>query len=150
MAKLLKILIGAVPVIAVLVAAAFLTPPDFPLLTRQILLFVWGIGGMVVAERVLFGPDWGRVRATLGFVSPRRRTVVVAAPARDHDRDDRRRHRGDCHHDQQSDPRPARKRALAPRVLALLGRLNLARRCRSAGLFRHRRAMVATLLTPPL
>src|SRR5262245_11230477 len=75
---LLKLLIGAVPVIAVLVAAAFLTPPELPLLQRQILLFLWGVGGMPVAERVLFGADWRRAYMTLGFVSPRRRAVVVA------------------------------------------------------------------------
>ena len=78
LATLLKILAGAVPVIAVLVAAAFLVPPDFPLLLRQILLFICGVGGMFIAERALFGPDWSRVRAALGFVSPRWRAVLVA------------------------------------------------------------------------
>ncbi len=73
-----KVLAGSVPVIAILVAAAFLTPPDFPLLARQVLLCAVGVGGTMVAERILFGPGFGRVVRALGFVMPAGRAVAVA------------------------------------------------------------------------
>ncbi len=75
---LLKILIGSVPVIAALVAAAFVLPADFPFFPRQALLCVVGVAGTVVAERLLFGPGWPRIRAALGLALPRGRAVVVA------------------------------------------------------------------------
>jgi membrane protease YdiL (CAAX protease family) len=73
-----RVLIGAVPVIAVLVAAAFVTPPDLPHLARQLLLFAWGVGGIVVSERLIFGTGWARLPRSLGFVRPRRHALVVA------------------------------------------------------------------------
>ncbi len=73
-----KVLAGSVPVIAILVAAAFLTPPDFPLLARQMLLCAVGVGGMVLAERLLFGPGPRRVARALGLVVPTARAVIVA------------------------------------------------------------------------
>jgi membrane protease YdiL (CAAX protease family) len=73
-----KILIGSVPVIAVLVAAAFLTPPGLPHLARQIVLCALGVGGMFIAERLMFGPPWRRVVAALGFTAPHARAVMVA------------------------------------------------------------------------
>jgi len=73
-----KVVLGAAPVIAVLVAAAFVVPPDFPYLERQLILFAVGVGGIVVAERFLFGTRWRRVPTALGFVVPRGRAVAVA------------------------------------------------------------------------
>lgn len=73
-----KIALGSFPVIAFLVAAAFFTPPDFPLLARQILLFIWGMGGIFIAERFLFAPDWRQAATALGFVAPTPRASLVA------------------------------------------------------------------------
>jgi membrane protease YdiL (CAAX protease family) len=73
-----KLLIGSVPVIVILVAAAFVVPPGFPLLLRQVLLFVVGVGGTMVAERLLFGPGWTRIVTALGFVAPGARAATVA------------------------------------------------------------------------
>jgi membrane protease YdiL (CAAX protease family) len=78
MTTLAKVLIGAVPVIVVLVAAAFLTPPDFPLLARQFLLFAWAGIGIFLAEYLLFGPDLGRIAEAAGLVAPHWRAVAVA------------------------------------------------------------------------
>jgi membrane protease YdiL (CAAX protease family) len=75
---LLMLLVGSVPVIAMLVSAAFVLPPDMPVLLRQVLLCVIGVAGITVAERRLFGSGWRPVVATLGFVAPRPRAVVVA------------------------------------------------------------------------
>jgi hypothetical protein len=43
----------AVVVIVPLVAAAWL-PPGFPYLIRQVVLCIWGVGAMLVSERMLF------------------------------------------------------------------------------------------------
>jgi membrane protease YdiL (CAAX protease family) len=75
---LLKALAGAVPVIALLIAAAFVVPADFPLLPRQIILCAIGVGGIAIAEWLLFGPGWGRVVAAIGFVRPNARAIAVA------------------------------------------------------------------------
>ncbi len=75
---LLLLLVGSIPVIAILVSAAFVLPPDMPVLLRQVLLCVVGVAGITVAERRVFGSGWRRVIATLGFVAPSPRTVVVA------------------------------------------------------------------------
>jgi membrane protease YdiL (CAAX protease family) len=74
---LVRVLAGTAPVIAGLVAAAFLAPPEQPLV-GQLVLFSWGLGGILLAERLLFGPGWGRAAAALGFVTPRTRALVVA------------------------------------------------------------------------
>jgi membrane protease YdiL (CAAX protease family) len=73
-----KLLLGAVPVIAALVAAAFVVPADFPLLLRQIILCAVGVGGMIIAEYALFGPGGKRIAIALGFVAPHFRAVIVA------------------------------------------------------------------------
>ncbi len=78
MGTIARVLIGSAPVIAVMVAVAFLTPPDFPLLARQALLFGWAVVGIGVAEFLLFGPGFPRIVAALGFVAPRWRAVAVA------------------------------------------------------------------------
>jgi len=75
---LLQLLIGSVPVIAILVSAAFVLPAGVPVLLRQVLLCVIGIGGIMVAERHLFGRGWRQIVAALGFVAPRLRAVCAA------------------------------------------------------------------------
>jgi hypothetical protein len=52
---LLPLLVWSVPVIAILVGAAFVVPPSVPILLRQVVLCVIGVGGITVAERRLFG-----------------------------------------------------------------------------------------------
>lgn len=78
---LLMLLVGSIPVIAIMVGAAFVVPAGFPFLPRQVLLCLAGIAGIAVAERRLFGSGWRRIFATLGFVRPRPRAVFVAIVA---------------------------------------------------------------------
>ena len=78
MTTLTKVLIGSIPVIVVLVAAAFFTPPEFPLLARQVLLVAWAGIGIFVAEYLLFGPGVSRIATSMGLVAPRWRAVGVA------------------------------------------------------------------------
>ena len=78
MSTLAKVLLGASPVIALLVAAAFFIPREFPLLPRQVILFAWGIGGIVAAEYLLFGQGVARIATALGITAPRWRAVLVA------------------------------------------------------------------------
>jgi membrane protease YdiL (CAAX protease family) len=75
---LVKVLIGSIPVIVVLVAAAFFTPPEFPLLARQFLLVACAGIGIFVAEYLLFGPGLSRIATAMGLVAPRWRAVGVA------------------------------------------------------------------------
>ena len=75
---LIKVIVGSTPVIAVLVAAAFLTPPDLPLLARQMLLCAFALGGLAVAERMLFGPGARRIASAMGFNRARRPAVMTA------------------------------------------------------------------------
>jgi membrane protease YdiL (CAAX protease family) len=76
--QLLKILLAAAIIIVPLVAAAWLTPPDFPMLARQILLTGWGVGATLVAQRLLFSEQWATAWMATGFVLPRLRAVWVA------------------------------------------------------------------------
>lgn len=78
MSTLGKVILGAVPVIAGLVATAFIIPADFPLLPRQLILCAWGVGGIIVAERLLFACPPGSLAKAIGMVAPRWRAVVVA------------------------------------------------------------------------
>ncbi|MGE0592343.1 MAG: lysostaphin resistance A-like protein [Vicinamibacterales bacterium] len=73
-----RVLVGSVPVIAILVAAAFVTPPGFPLLLRQVLLCVIGVAGIATAEALFFGGGGKRTLVALGFVVPRATAVWVA------------------------------------------------------------------------
>jgi membrane protease YdiL (CAAX protease family) len=75
---LLMLLVGSIPVIAILVGAAFVVPAGVPFLPRQILLCLIGVVGIAAAERRLFGSGWRRIIAALGFVAPRPRAVVMA------------------------------------------------------------------------
>lgn len=81
MRTLASVLIGSVPVIAILVGAAFITPPEFPLLMRNLLLFAWAAAGIFVAEYALFGPGRVRIAAAMGLVAPRWRATAVATVA---------------------------------------------------------------------
>jgi membrane protease YdiL (CAAX protease family) len=66
----------AVVVIAPLVAAAWL-PPGFPHLVRQGLLCIWGVGAILVTERVLFSDTLKDALRALGFVRARKSTLTV-------------------------------------------------------------------------
>jgi membrane protease YdiL (CAAX protease family) len=67
----------ALVVITPLVAAAWL-PPGFPLWLRQLLLCAWGVGAIVVAERVFFSSTLERAFHAVGFKRPRLRAIVAA------------------------------------------------------------------------
>jgi membrane protease YdiL (CAAX protease family) len=75
---LVKVYAAAIVVMIPLVTAAFFTPPDFPMLLRQILLCTWGVGATLVAERVLFSRTWRQTWQSVGFVPARLPAVVVA------------------------------------------------------------------------
>ncbi|MCB9101969.1 MAG: CPBP family intramembrane metalloprotease [Anaerolineales bacterium] len=75
---LIKVYVAASLVIIPLVAAAFFTPPDFPMLLRQVLLCVWGVGATLVFERLLFSGSWRQTWQRVGFVRVRRSMVLVA------------------------------------------------------------------------
>jgi len=68
----------AIVVIVPLIAAAWL-PPEFPLLLRQVLLCVWGVGAIVGAERLFFAGTLHEGIRALGFTRARWTAVVVAA-----------------------------------------------------------------------
>ena len=78
---LLRLLAGATPVIAILVAAAFILPPSFPWLPRQLLLAAIGIGGIALVEVVIFRTSPDDLGRRLGFVRPDRRTIYVSLAA---------------------------------------------------------------------
>ena len=78
---LVRLLSAAVPVIAILVAAAFLLPADFPRLPRQLLLTAIGVGGTAIAEIVMFRTPLDDLAARLGFSVPKTRIVVVSVAA---------------------------------------------------------------------
>jgi membrane protease YdiL (CAAX protease family) len=75
---LAQLLTVAVPVIAVLVAAAFVLPAHFPWLPRQLLLAAIGMGGIALAESAVFRTSPADLGQRLGFVTPNRRAVAVA------------------------------------------------------------------------
>jgi len=75
---LVKVYCAAILVIIPLVAAAWFTPANFPMLLRQILLCAWGVGATFGAERLLFRTPWGEAKRGLGFVPARRRAVIGA------------------------------------------------------------------------
>lgn len=75
---LIRLLVGCTPVIAVLVAAAFVIPAGTDFLLRQFVLCAIGVAGIVVAERLLFARPWRQMPAALGFVVPRPRTALLA------------------------------------------------------------------------
>ena len=70
----------AVVVIVPLIAAAWL-PPGFPHLLRQVLLCTWGVGTIVVAERLFFTGRLTECLRGVGFARACRPAVVVACLA---------------------------------------------------------------------
>jgi membrane protease YdiL (CAAX protease family) len=74
-----KVLVGAAPVIASLIAPAFLSPSVIETqLGRQFLLLALGAGGILVAELVLLEARIPRALHTLGFAWPRWQAVALA------------------------------------------------------------------------
>jgi len=68
----------AVVVIVPLAAATWFVPPGFPVLLRQFLLCVWGVGAILIAERLLFSDTLaGAVRA-IGGVRASTSALVAA------------------------------------------------------------------------
>ena len=61
-----------------LVAAAFWMPAGLPHLLQQVLLLLWGVGAILVAERLVFSPTLRESLRALGFVPARSSTVVFA------------------------------------------------------------------------
>jgi membrane protease YdiL (CAAX protease family) len=78
---LTRLMAMAVPVIAILVAAAFVLPADFPWLPRQLLLALIGIGGMALGEILLFRTPIADLGRRLGFVPADRRTILICLAA---------------------------------------------------------------------
>jgi membrane protease YdiL (CAAX protease family) len=77
----LRLLSASIPVIAILVAAAFILPADFPWLPRQLLLAAIGIGGIALAETAMFRTPAAELPRRLGFVAPNTRMVVACLAA---------------------------------------------------------------------
>lgn len=67
-------------VITPLIAAAWL-PARFPYLLRQVLLLVWGIGAILVAERWLFAHPLTQALWGMGFAPVRTRVLALALVA---------------------------------------------------------------------
>jgi len=59
-----------------LIAAAWLIPPGFPYLLRQLILCAWGTGTVLLAERHWFSATSADAFRALGFV-PARRAIVI-------------------------------------------------------------------------
>jgi membrane protease YdiL (CAAX protease family) len=74
--SLTRVVGPAIVVIVPLVAAAWL-PSGFPHLVRQVLLCVWGVGAMLVAERMLFSNSLKETLRAVGLVRARKATLAV-------------------------------------------------------------------------
>jgi hypothetical protein len=59
-----------------LVAAAWL-PSGFPYLARQVLLCIWGVGAILVAERMLFSNSLNEALRAVGFVRARKAALEM-------------------------------------------------------------------------
>jgi membrane protease YdiL (CAAX protease family) len=77
--RLVTIYAVAAAVVVPLVAADWLSPPNLPVLVRQIALYAWGSGAILLAERRLFSGTWGAAARAIGFVSCSRPAMLVAA-----------------------------------------------------------------------
>jgi membrane protease YdiL (CAAX protease family) len=75
---LIKVYTAAIVVMIPLVAAAFFTPSNFPMLLRQILLCAWGVGATLAAERLLFSRTWRQTWQAVGFVPARPAALMIA------------------------------------------------------------------------
>ncbi len=71
--------VTVVMVMIPLVAAPWLLPAGVPLFLRQLVLCAWGVGAIVVAERMLFSRTVGDAARAIGFVRTRRPALVLAA-----------------------------------------------------------------------
>jgi membrane protease YdiL (CAAX protease family) len=72
-----KVCAAAAIVIIPLVAAVWL-PPAFPHLLRQLLLCLWGVGAILVAERMLFSGTLNAALRAVGLVRARAATLGAA------------------------------------------------------------------------
>ena len=77
-ASVAKVCVPAVIVIVPLVAAAFWMPAGTPSFLQQVLLFLWGVGAILVAERLVFSETVSESLGALGFVRARVATVLIA------------------------------------------------------------------------
>lgn len=68
----------AILVIIPLITAAWFIPADFPMLLRQVILCIWGVGATLIAERRLFRPTIVHAAQAIGFVPARMKAVIVA------------------------------------------------------------------------
>jgi membrane protease YdiL (CAAX protease family) len=75
--SLTRVVGPAIVVIVPLVAAAWL-PTGFPHLVRQVLLCIWGVGAILVAERTLFSDTLKEALRAVGLVRARKSTLAVA------------------------------------------------------------------------
>jgi len=73
-----RVCIPALVVIIPLVAATWFIPPQVPLLLRQVLLCAWGVGAILVAERLLFSETLEEAVRASGFAPARRSALIVA------------------------------------------------------------------------
>jgi membrane protease YdiL (CAAX protease family) len=74
--SLARVVGPAIVVIVPLVAAAWL-PSGFPHLLRQVLLCIWGVGAILMAERLLFSNTLQEAVPAVGFVWARKSTLAV-------------------------------------------------------------------------
>jgi len=75
--SLTRVAVPAIVVIVPLVAAAWL-PPEFPQLLRQALLCAWGVGAILLAERMLFSSTLSEALRATGFIPTRKAMFAVA------------------------------------------------------------------------
>lgn len=75
--SLTRVVGPAIVVIVPLVVAAWL-PPGFPHLVRQVLLCTWGLGAILVAERMFFSDTLKEALRAVGFVRAQESTLEEA------------------------------------------------------------------------
>jgi membrane protease YdiL (CAAX protease family) len=73
-----RVFAAAVTVVIPLIAATWFFPPGFPMLLRQAALCIWGVGAILVAERLLFSETLREAVRAIGFVPARTPALVVA------------------------------------------------------------------------
>jgi membrane protease YdiL (CAAX protease family) len=76
--RLFEVFCAAILVILPLIGAAWWIPASFPMLARQIILCVWGVGATLVAQRLIFRSSWRETARFVGFVPARAGAVLVA------------------------------------------------------------------------
>jgi membrane protease YdiL (CAAX protease family) len=73
-----RIVVAAAPIIGILIAGDFAIPADMPWLARQLTLTGIGLGGVAIAELLLFGTTPAQLGTRLGIVIPRHRAIAAA------------------------------------------------------------------------